>query len=90
MTELRPVPPSVARGACYARVATFIVMTTWLTTQDAAEYATISPDMIRAAVKAGDLKAYAIGKGREYRLTASDVDEWLMSRSWEPKGAKYL
>ena len=60
-------------------------MTTWLTAQSAADYATVSPDMIRAAVKAGDLKAYAIGRGREYRLTAADVDEWMMSRAYEPR-----
>lgn len=49
-------------------------MTQWLTVSMAAEYSTVSTDMIRAAVKSGDLKAYAIGKGREYRVTADDVD----------------
>lgn len=49
----------------------------------AVEYSTVGVDTIRDAVKAGDLKAYAIGKGREYRLTAADVDDWLMSRSYE-------
>lgn len=60
-------------------------MTVWLTVPMAAEYSTVSADTIRAAVKAGDLKAYAIGRGREYRLTAADVDEWLMSRAYEPR-----
>ena len=61
-------------------------MTTWQTVQDAAEYVKVSTDVIRAAVKCGDLPAYPVGSGRrEYRLTAKDVDEWMMSRSWEPK-----
>lgn len=38
-------------------------MTQWLTVQTAADYSTLSPDLIRSAVKAGDLKAYAIGRG---------------------------
>lgn len=61
-------------------------MTTWLTAADAAEYATISIDLIRKAVKDGDLPAYAIGKrGSEYRLTAADVDAWMLSRTYIPK-----
>jgi hypothetical protein len=35
-------------------------------------------------VKNGDLEAYPVGKGREYRLRESDIDAWMMSRSWEP------
>jgi excisionase family DNA binding protein len=61
------------------------LMTTWLTVPMAVEYSTVGLDTIREAVKRGDLKAYAIGKGREYRLTAADIDEWLMSRSYEPR-----
>ena len=62
--------------------------TKWLTVPMAAEYSTVSTDTIRAAVKAGDLQAYAIGKGRrEYRLTAEDVDIWMRSRSYEPRTA---
>lgn len=61
-------------------------MTQWLTVSMAAEYSTVSAYTIREAVKGGYLKAYAIGKGREYRLTAADVDEWLMSRAYEPPG----
>jgi excisionase family DNA binding protein len=60
---------------------------TWLTVQDAAEHVKVSTDLIRAAVKAGDLPAYAVGKGRDYRLTASDVDNWMMSRAYEPQAA---
>jgi hypothetical protein len=46
-----------------------------------------TPDelIIRAAVKSGELPAYPIGKGREYQLTAEDIDNWMRSRSWEPK-----
>lgn len=61
-------------------------MTNWMTPTDAAKYATVSVDMVRDAVKSGDLKAFAIGRGREYRLTADDVDAWMRSRAWEPKG----
>lgn len=60
-------------------------MTVWLTAQDAAEYLKVSEPIIRDAVKRGDLPAYPIGKGREYRLTAEDIDKWMMSRSWEPR-----
>lgn len=59
-------------------------MTTWLKCADAAIYATVSDDILRAAVKSGDLPAYAVGKGKEFRLTAEDVDEWMRSRSYEP------
>jgi excisionase family DNA binding protein len=62
-------------------------VTKWLKVADAAEYSTLSPDLIRAAVKAGDLPAYAVGAGRDYRLTADDVDEWMRSRSYEPRSA---
>lgn len=60
-------------------------MTTWLTRPEAAEYARVSVDIIRAAVKNGDLPAYAVGSGkREYRLKANEVDAWMESRPWEP------
>ncbi|OBJ49552.1 excisionase family DNA-binding protein [Mycobacterium sp. 1423905.2] len=58
--------------------------TVWLTVQGAAEYLKVSTDIIRRAVKAGDLPAYAIGKGRDYRLTADDLDWWMKSRAYEP------
>jgi excisionase family DNA binding protein len=60
-------------------------MTTWLTAAQAAEYISVSEPIIRDAVKRGDLQAYGIGKGREYRLTAEDIDSWLRSKSWEPR-----
>lgn len=59
-------------------------MTNWLTAAEAAEYVKVSEPIIRAAVKKGDLKAYSIGTGREYRLDAGDIDEWMRSNAWEP------
>ncbi|WP_448389455.1 helix-turn-helix domain-containing protein [Mycolicibacterium sp. XJ1904] len=60
-------------------------MTVWFTPTEAAEYLKVSVDLIRAAVKAGELPAYPVGTGRDYRLRASDIDDWMMSRSWEPR-----
>lgn len=62
-------------------------MTVWMTAADAAEYISVSEPIIRSAVKSGDLPAFPVGKGREYRLRATDVDEWMTSRSWEPRTA---
>ncbi len=62
-------------------------MTEWLTAQKAAEYLDVSERVIRDAVRNGDLAAYPIGKGREYRLRAQDIDAWMTSRSWEPRAA---
>lgn len=62
-------------------------MTVWLTAAGAAEYIKVSEPIIRDAVKAGDLPAYPVGKGREYRLTSEDVDAWMKSRSYEPRSA---
>lgn len=60
-------------------------MTTWLTAAQAAEYVSVSEPIIRDAVKLGDLPSYAIGKGREYRLKASDIDAWMEAHPWEPR-----
>lgn len=61
------------------------VATPWLNQKEAAAYAKQHPDLIRAAVKAGDLPAVAIGKsGKEYRIHRDAVDEWMKSRPWEP------
>lgn len=60
-------------------------VTNWLTAAQAAEYISVSEPIIRDAVKKGDLPAYPVGKGREYRLTADEIDAWMMSRSWEPR-----
>ncbi|OMB93230.1 hypothetical protein A5732_16905 [Mycobacterium colombiense] len=59
-------------------------MTIWFTVREAAEYARISQTLIRDAVRLGYLPSYAIGNGTRYRLTAKDIDEWMMSRSYEP------
>jgi excisionase family DNA binding protein len=60
-------------------------MTQWLTVREAAEYLRVSERTMRDAVKLGYVPAYSIGTGREYRLAAEDLDEWMLSRSWEPK-----
>jgi excisionase family DNA binding protein len=62
-------------------------MTVWETPVEAAERTRQSADLIRAAVKSGDLPAYPVGKGRDYRLDADEVDIWMKSRSWEPRSA---
>jgi excisionase family DNA binding protein len=62
-------------------------MTVWLTVREAADYARISEPLIREAVKFGYLTAYAVGEsGTHIRLRAEDLDEWMMSRAWEPRG----
>lgn len=53
--------------------------------EGAAEYIKASEGIVRQAVTNGDLAAHPIGRGRDYRVTAADVDEWMMSRSYEPK-----
>lgn len=62
-------------------------MTTWLTAAQAAEHLQLSEPLIRDAVKRGDLPAYSVGRGREYRLDQAEVDAWMKSRSWEPRSA---
>jgi excisionase family DNA binding protein len=59
-------------------------VTTWHTATTAAKHVKVNPNTIREAVKNGDLPAYPVGKGREYRLREEDVDSWLMSRSGGP------
>lgn len=54
-------------------------MTTWATKSEAAQHVRISVDLIAAAVKSGDLPAYPIGKGRDYRLDLDEVDAWMKS-----------
>lgn len=62
-------------------------MTNWLTVAEAAKYIKASEFIIRKAVTDGDLPAHPIGKGREYRLDAADIDAWMKSRSWEPRAS---
>lgn len=63
-------------------------MTTWLRVADAAEYAKLSSDIIRQAIKAGDLPSYApTPAGRDVRLKASDIDEWIESKPYVPQSS---
>lgn len=63
-------------------------MTTWLRAPEGAEYAKVSVETLREAVRSGDLVAHPVGKsGREYRLTAEDIDQWMKSRTWAPRSA---
>jgi excisionase family DNA binding protein len=58
-------------------------MTVWLKTAQAADYANVTPEVIRQHVRSRLLPAYAIGTGRrEYRIRAEDVDHWLETRPW--------
>jgi excisionase family DNA binding protein len=60
----------------------------WLKVAEAAEYAKCSPDMIRAAIKAGDLPSYAPGPGgRNILLKASEIDAWIESRPYTPRAS---
>lgn len=62
-------------------------MTHWLKPKEGADYARVSLTSIREAVQSGDLPAYPVGKGREYRLDLAEVDAWMKSRSWEPRAS---
>jgi len=60
-------------------------MTVWLTVAEGAEYIRAKgTEIIRAAIKAGDLPSYRYGKS-DIRLKASDLDEWLESGPYEPR-----
>jgi excisionase family DNA binding protein len=57
-------------------------MTTWMTLAEAADYVRAKDtQMMRAAIKAGDLPASLYGK-RELRVTAEDLDAWLRSKPY--------
>ncbi|MEW5813685.1 MAG: helix-turn-helix domain-containing protein [Actinomycetota bacterium] len=56
----------------------------WATKQEAAQHVRVSPDLIADAVRSGELPAYPIGKGRDYRLDLAEVDEWMKRRSYVP------
>ncbi|ATN88543.1 hypothetical protein SEA_DAWORST_51 [Mycobacterium phage DaWorst] len=60
----------------------------WATFKEAASYLRLKSDvLIREAVKNDGLKAYPIGNGREARVDLNEVDEWMKSRSYEPRSA---
>lgn len=60
----------------------------WATPKQAAAHVLISVDLIRQAVNDAELKAYPVGTGkRDYRLDLNEVDEWMKSRSYEPRSA---
>jgi excisionase family DNA binding protein len=63
-------------------------MTTWLKLAGGAEYAKVSTDILRAAIKRGDLKSYApTPGGKDVRLKAEDIDAWIESQPYEPRAA---
>lgn len=62
-------------------------MTVWMTPKEAGEYIGTSAEMIRDAVKRGDLPASRIGKGRDYRVTQDAVDRWMWDNPWEPRAS---
>ncbi len=62
-------------------------MTTWLKMAEAVEHAKVSQEVIRAAIKAGDLPSYApTPGGRNILLKSTDIDEWIEGRPYIPKG----
>lgn len=59
------------------------VPTVWLTPTEAAQHVRAkSTDLLRAAVKNGDLPAF--GYGREMRFKAADLDAWMEAHPFEP------
>lgn len=61
-------------------------MTTWMKLAEGAEYARLSEPVLRAAIKRGDLKSYApTPGGKDIRLKAEDIDEWIEGQPYEPK-----
>jgi len=63
-------------------------MTVWMRLADAAEYSKLSTDVLRAAIRKGDLKSYApTPGGKDVRLKASDIDAWIEGQPYEPKQA---
>lgn len=49
----------------------------WLTVQDAATYAAVSPDTIYTACERGDLRHVKVGGRKAIRLRAEWIDGWL-------------
>lgn len=59
----------------------------WLTVQEAAAYASLSPDTIYTAAERGELRHTRVGGRRVIRLRAEWVDEWLQRFTREPQVA---
>ena len=49
----------------------------WLTVQDAAEYASLSPDTIYRACERVELRHVKVGGRRSIRLRTEWIDAWL-------------
>lgn len=61
--------------------------TTWFKISETSEHARLSPDIIRGAIRSGDLPSYApTPGGRDIRLKASDTDAWIESKPYVPPG----
>lgn len=50
---------------------------TWLTVQDAADYAAVSSDTIYTACERGELRHVKVGGRKAIRMRAEWIDEWL-------------
>ncbi len=62
-----------------------LIMSPWLTLEEAARYARVSGATLRREAKAGRLRAYKVGGRRCWRFKAEDLDQWLVAG--EPKVA---
>ena len=49
----------------------------WLTVQDAASYAAVSPDTIYTACERGELRHVKVGGRKAIRLRADWINQWL-------------
>ena len=49
----------------------------WLTVQDAASYAAVSPDTIYTACERGELRHVKVGGRKAIRLRTEWIDGWL-------------
>lgn len=65
----------------------------WLSVEGAKAYASLSREVIVAAVRSGDLRAYmkpSYGRRteryRQYRISTEDIDEWLRSQPSAKEG----
>lgn len=54
----------------------------WLTVQDAADHAAVSPDTIYTACERGELRHTKVNGRRAIRIKAVWIDEWLEQHSY--------